>query len=127
MEEEYRGQRWYQNNKEKALAANKRYIEKKRPWHRRKREELRKAAIAAYGGKCACCAEGRWQFLTLDHPNGDGQADRAKHRMIIGQLYGWVARNNYPKDLYRILCMNCNWIRRFGGVCPHEEERNAGS
>lgn len=101
----------------------KRYREKKRLWFKQFRKDLRKEVVEAYGGKCACCNEHRWQFLTLDHPNGDGQEDRAKYRMMTGQIYGWVKKNGFPKDMYRVLCMNCNWIRRFGGVCPHDEER----
>ena len=99
--------------------SQRKYYEKKKMWFRKFRAELRREVVRAYGGKCVCCGEGHWEFLTIDHPNGDGQEDRAKHRMITGQLYGWLKKNGWPAG-YRVLCMNCNWIRRFGGICPHK-------
>ena len=122
MEEAYRGQRWYQENKDKCLEANRRYIKKNESWIKKFRRELRQEVINAYGGKCVCCNEHRWQFLTLDHPNGGGEEDRAKHRMITGQIYAWAKKNGYPA-IYRVLCMNCNWVRRYNGICPHDTER----
>lgn len=99
--------------------SQKNYYDKKREWFVKFRRSLRREVIEAYGGKCVCCGESHWEFLTLDHPNGDGQEDRDKYRMQTGQIYGWAKKNGFPK-IYRILCMNCNWIRRFGGICPHQ-------
>lgn len=69
-----------------------------------------------YGGRCSCCGEARWAFLTIDHVDGqNGLRGAALYRDII--------RRGFPGD-YRILCWNCNAGReRNGGVCPHEEER----
>ena len=114
-----RWKKWYYAHKDVALAANRRYLEKNKTYLKDMRRRLRQEAIVAYGGQCECCSEKHWEFLTLDHPDGDGQRDRAKHRNITGQLYGWVKKNGYPKGLYRVLCMNCNWVRRYGGICPH--------
>lgn len=97
----------------------RRYYEKRRLWFREFRRALRKEVVKAYGGECVCCGEKCWEFLTLDHPNGDGQADRAQHRNKTGSFYGWAKKNGFPGN-YRLLCMNCNWIRRFGGICPHD-------
>ncbi len=99
---------------EKYYVANKAFKKKFR-------QELRQRVVKAYGGKCICCGENRWQFLTLDHPDGGGQIDRAKYRNSTGQIYGWAERNGYP-NIYRLLCMNCNWVRRYH-ICPHDEER----
>jgi hypothetical protein len=117
-----RWKREYERDRAGYQARQRKYYAKNRAWIKNYRVELRKEVVAAYGGACACCGEGRWQFLTIDHPNGDGQADRAKYRMILGQLYGWLKKNGFPKT-YRILCMNCNWVQRFTDVCPHESER----
>lgn len=100
--------------------AQKKYAEKMKSWHKRMREKLRKEVLKAYGGQCVCCYEDHWQFLTLDHPNGGGQEDRDKYKNITGQIYAWAKKNNYP-PIYRVLCMNCNWVRRYN-VCPHEKE-----
>src|SRR4051812_29182062 len=40
---------------------------------------LRSLALQAYGGadpRCSCCGEAEIRFLTLDHQNGGGRADR---------------------------------------------------
>lgn len=109
----------YLRDKEGYARRNKKWREKNREWIKNFRRELRKEVINAYGGHCVCCGESNWEFLTLDHPNGNGQEDRAKHRLILGQLYGWCKKNNFPPG-YQVLCMNCNWVRRFGGTCPHQ-------
>ena len=67
---------------------------------------------------CACCKETTFEFLTLDHINGDGSA----HRREIGKgdrLHTWIIKNNYP-PLFRILCYNCNCARGRCGICPHQ-------
>lgn len=79
------------------------------------KQRRRKSVIAAYGGKCTCCGESEWQFLSLDHINNDGAA----HRREVRDVYKWAEDNNYPNTL-RVLCFNCNMARAFYGVCPHE-------
>jgi radical SAM protein with 4Fe4S-binding SPASM domain len=32
-----------------------------------------------------------------------------------------LKNNNYPKDLFRLLCHNCNMARGCYGYCPHEK------
>lgn len=100
--------------------AQKKYYEKNNAWRKARRIEMRKKIVAGYGGKCVCCGESEWKFLTLDHPKGDGQVDRAKYRNSIDQIYGYVIRLNFPPD-YQLLCMNCNWVRRYD-VCPHQSK-----
>ena len=86
---------------------------------------LKDEFIMNMGGKCACCGESNPKFLTLDHINNDGHKDiypsgsRRRSLQIIREL----RRMGWPKDVYQILCFNCNCARAFnGGVCPH---RNA--
>ncbi|MFA5706889.1 MAG: HNH endonuclease [Candidatus Neomarinimicrobiota bacterium] len=78
----------------------------------------RKRVLAAYGGKCACCGETEWKFLSLDHVDNDG----AEHRRKIGQsrIYEWAEDNGYPDNL-QLLCYNCNMAKAFYGKCPHQE------
>jgi hypothetical protein len=69
------------------------------------RAELKKVAIARYGGTCVCCATSDARVLCIDHVNGDGH----KHREDIGAggiLY-WLKAHNYP-PAFRLLCFNCN-------------------
>lgn len=81
---------------------------------RRRRERV----LAAYGGKCACCGEDRYEFLCIDHITGGG----GKHRKELAKngthLYLWLENNGYP-DGYRVLCHNCNMSIGFYGYCPH--------
>lgn len=76
----------------------------------------------AYGGKCACCGEDRWEFLTIDHTNGGGAAERKRLGSSgAGPMFCLrLRKRGYPKDEYRLLCMNCNMVRGFRGYCPHE-------
>ena len=78
--------------------------------------------LAHYGGVCACCAESRYEFLSIDHTNNDGAA----HRRSIKKtpLRQWLKRNNFPPG-FRVLCHNCNVSRGRYGYCPHERERQA--
>lgn len=78
-------------------------------------------AFQAYGGPvCFCCGEHEEKFLSIDHINGDG----GKHRKQQGSgaiLYAWLARHHFPTG-FQVLCMNCNWGRRFTGICPHKQQ-----
>jgi hypothetical protein len=75
--------------------------------------------LAVYGDACACCGETIRKFLTVDHVNGGGTAERKK--LGHGNFITWLSRQ--PKlDDYQILCFNCNSGRaRNGGICPHKE------
>lgn len=84
--------------------------------------DIRKNLIKAYGGCCVCCGEYRQAFLTIDHIFRDGKIDRQN----IGSgyvFYRHLEKLGYPKDRYRLLCMNCNFVQRYGAPCPHEVER----
>src|ERR1039457_2632877 len=82
------------------------------------RRRVRLAVFAAYGGKCACCGESTYEFLTIDHINGGGREHRASIGGSGSSIYSWLRRNHFP-DGFRVLCMNCNFADgKFGG-CPH--------
>ena len=87
-----------------------------------KHEKARRLrCIEHYGGKCACCGESRYEFLAIDHINGDGN----EHRKKIGNgscIVGWLIKNNFPEG-FRILCHNCNASFGLYGYCPHQKER----
>lgn len=80
--------------------------------------------MAAYGGKCACCGESDWRFLTLDHINNDG----AEHRQTLpgrgggSNIYHYLAARGFPNDPpLQVLCWNCNTAKQYYGSCPHQE------
>lgn len=98
-------------------------------WNAPRKARIRTAVFEAYGGyRCACCGEQERKFLTLDHINNDGAADRMK---IAGKrtASGWTTylhlySHNFPAG-YQVLCMNCNFGKRMNnGVCPHKVRCN---
>lgn len=75
--------------------------------------------LAAYGPRCACCGESRQQFLTLDHVNGDGAAERGARGTnlpVKRRLAALVKRGEIPTT-YQLLCYNCNCARGARGWC----------
>lgn len=73
-----------------------------------------------YSGKevpdCECCGCDIYEFLSLDHVEGNG----GKHRSEIGsgRIYAWVWKNKLPPG-FRVLCHNCNQAIGMYGYCPH--------
>lgn len=61
------------------------------------------------------------EFLTIDHIDETG----SEHRKEVGgghSMYMWLRKNGYPKDNYRLLCLNCNCSLGFYGYCPHQKK-----
>lgn len=83
---------------------------------KQRRRDVRAQAISRYGGKCACCGEQGYGFLTIDHVNNDGNI----HRKSVTNAYlpWWLKKNNYPAG-FQVLCYNCNCSKRVYGVCFH--------
>lgn len=92
--------------------------------NRRRNHAAKSKVIEAYGGKCECCSETHIEFLSIDHPNGDGQTDRKVRGGWGYVFYRALIREDFPPG-YRILCMNCNWATRHGKTCPHQRKDNS--
>ena len=73
---------------------------------------LRRTVYDHYGGKCACCGESAYNFLTIDHINGDGNRERKRGEAFMRD----IQRSGYPTDL-QVLCYNCNCSRGHHGFC----------
>lgn len=102
---------YYTNNRQRVL--NKRQERDK---------TLKLEIIKEYGGQCDCCGEQHFEFLTIDHINGDG----AEHRSRCGKgrrVYADLKKLGFPKDGFRLLCLNCNISLGFYGYCPHNPEQ----
>lgn len=84
----------------------------------------KRAVFERYGGSfCACCNETEFEFLCLDHIDGDG----ARHRREIGNgisMTSWAAANDYP-SWFQVLCINCNFAKRDGEHCSHSKAKVA--
>lgn len=66
---------------------------------------------------CACCGEHRFQFLSLDHINGDGAAHRRQLKKDGRALYRDLKKRNFPKG-FQVLCYNCNHAKGKLLECP---------
>lgn len=116
---------WYSKNRERLNAYSRTYHKKNRESQiakmRTRSRKLREEIIQKLGGKCACCGEKAYEFLTLDHIQGGGH----KHRMACSSsrttIYWEVKMNGFPKDRYRILCWNCNAAMGIHKRCPHND------
>jgi hypothetical protein len=90
--------------------------------NREKYNKEKQELIDAYGGKCECCGVEDIKTLSIDHIYGGGKA----HCKEIGGggtvLYKWLRKKGYPKDKFRLLCMNCNRSLGSYGYCPHQKE-----
>jgi hypothetical protein len=84
------------------------------------RQYLRDEVIKHYGNQCACCGEKRHEFLAVDHIFGKGKSENRRGGWTF---YLRIKREGYPKDVYRLLCHNCNISRGHYGYCPHEREK----
>jgi hypothetical protein len=83
-------------------------------------KKLREDVFRAYGDKCACCGEANWEFLTIDHINGRKAVGHSRN--ITGErLWRLLRRQNFPRDEYRLLCINCNFSLGMRGYCPHQK------
>jgi len=85
------------------------------------RKKIKDEVFNAYGGwVCACCNESIKEFLSLDHINGGGNQQRKILKLDNGhRFYLWLKANNFPPG-FQVLCMNCNFGKRYSMVCPHK-------
>lgn len=103
--------RWYEKNREKVAASQKRYRETHRAAinaRARERERiLRDACFTLLGSICAVCGFSDKRALQFDHLANDGSNHR-RQRGISGALRDILKGEGKG---YQVLCANCNWIR----------------
>ncbi len=102
---------WRRKNPEKCAASAKKY-----------QQRLKQDLFEAYGAVCACCGEDEITFLTVEHSNGDGKEHRAR---VGNNVYHDLKRRGFPQgEGIEVLCMNCNFARRFDNTCPHKKDKD---
>ena len=112
--------RWRAANPERRRKYVRTWLEKNREKLKHKFARLKREIIDAYGGKCVCCGEQAYEFLTIDHINGrPPRRERGKTRG--NHMYADLKKAGFPKDEFRLLCMNCNFSRGMYGYCPHQK------
>lgn len=113
-------QKYWAKNKTKAIQKQARFRQINPDYAKEYNRRIRKEALDYYGGKCFCCGETVYEFLTFDHVKGGG----TQHRKELGgggtKLVMWLRRNNYPEG-FRVACHNCNASLGLYGFCPHGE------
>lgn len=85
-----------------------------RAYHQRVKAQM----VEAYGGKCEGCGETDIAVLGIDHKNGDGAEARRKGETRGRNLYAQLRKLQWPKDRFRLLCLNCNWRAHVGAAFP---------
>jgi hypothetical protein len=105
-------------NIEKAREASRQSYTKSKDQKRESQRVLRKkykdTFLEMYGGCCACCGETIYDFLTIEHKQGQEKASRR-----TGLVAYRDAVKEYRPDLFEILCWNCNCAKGHLGYCPH--------
>jgi hypothetical protein len=76
-------------------------------YHKKRRRLLKERVFQKLGAICARCGFTDIRALQIDHIKGNGKQDREKRG---GNLLYHVLKDE--KDMYQILCANCNWIKR---------------
>lgn len=95
----------------------------------KKREvsKLKQDVFDNYGGSCVCCGENEYYFMTIDHILGGGSSRINKNHLTAGNtFYRWLRNNDYPTDLYQLLCYNCNCSKGHYGQCYHKLAEQQG-
>lgn len=101
---------------------SKKYSKSERAKQRRaeNRRLLRLEFIERFGGKCTCCGEDTFEFLTVEHIHGGGGQQRKKvsteHLLRKLRREGWKDTGEYT-----VLCFNCNQAKGAYGFCPHNK------
>jgi len=105
-EENLKRSRLYRLNNKEELSI------RRKPAQAAYRKNLRTRILDAYGRKCSnpeCGYDKDERALDLDHIYGK----KAEGHEGLGaqRIYQIIIRENFPKDRYRILCRNCNWLK----------------
>jgi len=112
-----RYKRWYEANKDEIRKRKRRLMRKLRAENPEKyaaqsraaKKRLKDKVFAMYGAACSCCGFSDMRALTLDHVLNNG----AEERKELGErgVYNRAIERHRSNE-YRILCMNCQFIKR---------------
>ena len=111
--------KYYLANKEKYSKYYRKYFSnpevraRKNEQDRNRVFEVKKIIYDVLGGAvCKNCGFDDIRALQLDHINGGGSKDKQTNRGTVKILR--LYRNNLEKlkQVYQILCANCNWIKK---------------
>jgi len=121
--------KYHAEHREQMIAHHRIYYEEHREEVkqdvRERTRKLRLRVIKHYSeGKMCCgiCEEERLPCLSIDHIDGRGAEHRRQPGVGKGTgFYLWIVRNNFPEG-FQILCMNCQFIKRYEQNYKREEQ-----
>jgi len=120
--------RYYSQNKVRLRAKNREYARANRDrlnaQARDRHRQIRYEVLSYYSQgtlRCACCEIADYEFLTIDHANGDGAKHRRETPTVRTALAAWLRRNGFPEG-FQVLCLNCNFARGHFGRCPCQKD-----
>lgn len=81
---------------------------------------VRRTVIEGLGGKCRCCGQSLYEFLSIHHAGGrgSGRDHRKKFKKQLSLLRD-IVRRGFPMDEFEVLCWDCHMSITFHGYCPH--------
>ena len=109
---------WYSEHRKYRDAATRKWCKEHPDQYRaKKREQSHRRKIKALTHyspnlRCQHCGFSDVRALSIDHINNDGYSHRKKLGRRGGAIYCWLITNNFPPG-YQVLCMNCQFIKRF--------------
>ena len=127
------GKQWDEDNRDRRreigrIADEKRNgtperVKQKADVRARRHIRERVAVIEMYGGRCEFCGCSQYEYLTLDHVQGDGKAHRAEIASRYRTVYDYLLRENIVDHArFRLLCWNCHMAWTRYSVAPGKEE-----
>ncbi len=86
------------------------------------RQRSRLEIMERLGGKCTCCGEDRYEFLTVDHVHKNGASHRRELGIKENANASFYRKAIKAEDLtgLQILCANCHNAKDLFGGCPHK-------
>lgn len=114
--------KWKEKNREKVKLYQKSWQQRQSSKDKKSEyaRQLKAEIIFKYGGKCACCGESGFEFLSIDHIDGSGGVHRSQINASGTGFYRWLKKMEFPKSNFQILCMNCNFAKGKYNECPHK-------
>lgn len=93
---------WYSKSKDRVSA-----------YRKNRTAELKKQVYDLLGRFCARCGFSDSRALQIDHIHGGGNKEKRELKTRSdSRLFLHILQHTNPKDVYQILCANCNWIKK---------------
>ncbi len=103
---------WAKANLERRKEINKRNKDKNREKMKIVYQRTKEEVVELFGGKCVKCGFSDIRALQMDHVNGKKGMPRSIRKRGGHYLYRNIITGKVSKDLFQLLCANCNWIKR---------------